>query len=107
MRPNSEGPGRGGAGQRTRRRTRFAGLIAGLVAAILLAAGCSSSSSSGSGGTASASAAATPRRRARAGNGRLTRLPARPGLSLLAVTVVPSTTSLPVSFDPAIPVRSR
>ena len=59
MRPNSEGPGRGGAGQRTRRRARFAGLIAGLAAAILLAAGCSSSSSSGSGGTASASAAAT------------------------------------------------
>ena len=59
MRPNREGPGRGGAGQRTRRRARFAGLIAGLAAAILLAAGCSSSSSSGSGGTASASAAAT------------------------------------------------
>jgi hypothetical protein len=54
-----------------------------------------------------ASAAATPRRRARAGNGRLTRLPARPGLSLLAVTVVPSTTSLPVRLDPATPVSSR
>jgi len=54
-----------------------------------------------------ASAATTPRRRARAGNGRLTRLPAPPGLSLLAVTLVPSTTSLPVSFAPAIPARSR
>ena len=54
-----------------------------------------------------ASAATTARRRARAGNGRLTRLPAPPGLSLLAVTLVPSTTSLPVSFDLAIPVRSR
>ena len=54
-----------------------------------------------------ASAATTARRRARAGNGRLTRLPAPPGLPLLAVTLVPSTTSLPVSFDPAIPVRSR
>jgi hypothetical protein len=47
-----------------------------------------------------ASAATTARRRARAGNGRLTRLPAPPGLSLLAVTLVPSTTSLPVSFEP-------
>ena len=51
--------------------------------------------------TAAASAAVTPRRRARAGNGRLARLPAPPGLSLLAVTLVASTTSLPVSFDPA------
>jgi ABC-type branched-subunit amino acid transport system substrate-binding protein len=60
VRPNSEGPGRGGAGQRTRRRARFAALIAGLVAAILLAAGCSSSSSgSSSSSTGSASAAAT------------------------------------------------
>jgi hypothetical protein len=54
-----------------------------------------------------ASAAITVRRRARAGNGRLTRLPAPPGLSLLAVTLVPSTTSLPVSYDPAVPGRSR
>jgi hypothetical protein len=54
-----------------------------------------------------ASAATTPRRRARAGNGRLARVSALPGLSLLAVTLVPSTTSLPVSFDPAIPVRSQ
>jgi ABC-type branched-subunit amino acid transport system substrate-binding protein len=46
VRPNSEGPGRGGAGRRTRRRTRFAGLIGALVAAVLVAAGCSSSSSS-------------------------------------------------------------
>ena len=44
-----------------------------------------------------AAMAATPaRRRVRARSGRL-----RPGLSLLAVTVVPSTTSLPVSLDPA------
>jgi hypothetical protein len=50
--------------------------------------------------TAAASAAVTPRKRARAGNGRLARLPAPPGLSLLAVTLVASTTSLPVSFDP-------
>ena len=50
---------------------------------------------------AAPSAAITPRRRARAGNGRLARLPAPPGLSLLAVTLVASTTSLPVSFDPA------
>jgi ABC-type branched-subunit amino acid transport system substrate-binding protein len=54
VRPNSEGPGRGGAGRR--RSTRFAGLIAALVAAALLAAGCSSASSSSS---SSSSAAAT------------------------------------------------
>jgi len=54
VRPNSEGPGRGGAGRRIQRRTRFAGLIAALVAAVLLAAGCSSASSS-----SSSSAAAT------------------------------------------------
>jgi ABC-type branched-subunit amino acid transport system substrate-binding protein len=60
VRLNSEGPGRGGAGQRRRRRARFAGLIAGLVAAILLAAGCGSSSSgSGSSSTGGASAAVT------------------------------------------------
>jgi ABC-type branched-subunit amino acid transport system substrate-binding protein len=60
VRLNSERPGRGGAGQRRRRRARFAGLIAGLVAAILLAAGCGSSSSgSGSSSTGGASAAAT------------------------------------------------
>jgi ABC-type branched-subunit amino acid transport system substrate-binding protein len=57
VRPNSEGPGRGGAGRRTQRRTRFAALTGALVAAVLLAAGCSSSSSSSS---SSASAAATP-----------------------------------------------
>src|ERR1700722_15322007 len=45
-----------------------------------------------------ASAATTVRKRARAGNGRLARLSAPPGLSLLAVTLVPSTTSLPVSL---------
>jgi ABC-type branched-subunit amino acid transport system substrate-binding protein len=54
VRPNSEGPGRGGAGRHTRRRARFAGLIAVAAAAVLLAAGCSSSSSS------SAPAAAAP-----------------------------------------------
>jgi ABC-type branched-subunit amino acid transport system substrate-binding protein len=59
VRPISAGPGRGGAGQRTRRRARVAGLVAGLVAAVLLAAGCSSSSSPGNGSTGSASAAAT------------------------------------------------
>jgi len=44
-----------------------------------------------------ASAAVTPIRRARAGNGRLARLPALPDLSLLTVTLMSSTTSLPVS----------
>ena len=57
VRPNSEGPGRGGTGRRIPRRTRFAALIAVLAAAILLAAGCSSSSSSS--GSTSTSAAAT------------------------------------------------
>jgi hypothetical protein len=46
---------------------------------------------------AAASAAVTPRRRARAGSRRLALLPAPPGLSLLAVTLVSFTTSLPVS----------
>jgi hypothetical protein len=44
-----------------------------------------------------ARAAITPSRRARAGNGRRACLPASPGLSLLAVTLVSFTTSLPVS----------
>jgi hypothetical protein len=34
-------------------------------------------------------------------------VPPRPGPSLLGLTPVPSTTSLPVSGDPATPVRSR
>jgi ABC-type branched-subunit amino acid transport system substrate-binding protein len=55
VRPNSEGPGRSGAGRQIQRRTRFAGLITALFAAVLLAAGCSSASSSSS----SSSAAAT------------------------------------------------
>ena len=33
--------------------------------------------------------------------------PPRPGPSLLGLTPVPSTTSLPVRFDPATPVRSH
>jgi ABC-type branched-subunit amino acid transport system substrate-binding protein len=57
VRPNSEGPGRGGTGRRIPRRTRFAALVAVLAAAVLLAAGCSSSSSSS--GSTSTSAAAT------------------------------------------------
>jgi ABC-type branched-subunit amino acid transport system substrate-binding protein len=61
VRPNSEGPGRGGAGRRTRRRTRFVALTAATVTAVLVAAGCSSSSSStsSSGGGSSATATAT------------------------------------------------
>ena len=60
MRPSSEGPGRGGTGRRIARRTRLAGVITALLAAVLLAAGCSSSSSnSSSGSTGSSSAAAT------------------------------------------------
>jgi len=43
-----------------------------------------------------ASAAITPSRRAGAGSGRFARPPAPPGLSLLAVTLVSFTTSLPV-----------
>jgi len=34
-------------------------------------------------------------------------VPPRPGPSLLGLTPAPSTTSLPVSFDPATPVRSQ
>ena len=48
MRPNSEGPGRSGAGRQIRRRARLGGVVAALAAAVLLAAGCSSSSSSSS-----------------------------------------------------------
>ena len=59
MRPNSEGPGRGGAGRTDPQTHAFRRADRGLAAAVLLAAGCSSSSSSGSGSTASASAAAT------------------------------------------------
>jgi ABC-type branched-subunit amino acid transport system substrate-binding protein len=43
---NSEVPGRGGTGRRTRRSTRIAGLTAAIAAAVLVAAGCSSSTSS-------------------------------------------------------------
>jgi len=59
VRPNSEGPGRGGAGRRIRRRARFAGLLAATVAAVLLAAGCSSASSSSTGSAAPATSAAS------------------------------------------------
>ncbi len=61
MRPNNEGPGRGGAGQQTRRRPRLALIIAALGAAVMLAAGCSSASnsSSSSGSVAATSAAAS------------------------------------------------
>jgi len=59
VRPNSEGPGRGGTGRRIPRRTRLAGVITALLAAVLLAAGCSSSSSSSSGSTSTSAAAAT------------------------------------------------
>jgi hypothetical protein len=54
---------------------------------------------------AAARTAITPSRRARAGSGRPRRLP--PGLSLLAVTLVPSMTSLPVSVDPATLVSAQ
>ena len=46
MTVNSEVPGRGGTGRRTRRSTRIAGLTAAIAAAVLVAAGCSSSTSS-------------------------------------------------------------
>ncbi|HEX4289144.1 MAG TPA: ABC transporter substrate-binding protein [Trebonia sp.] len=59
MRPNSEGPGRYGAGRRIRRRTRFVALIGALAAAVLLAAGCSSSSSNGSSSASSPAATAS------------------------------------------------
>ncbi|HEX3924781.1 MAG TPA: ABC transporter substrate-binding protein [Streptosporangiaceae bacterium] len=58
MRPNSEEPGRGGAGRPIHRRTRFATLIAALAAAALLAAGCGSSGSSG--GNSPSAAATSP-----------------------------------------------
>ena len=55
--------------------------------------------------TAASSAVITPATRVRLG----IRLPApvRRGPSLLGLTPVPSTTSLPVSVDPAAPGRSR
>lgn len=71
MRPNNESPGRG-HGRRTPRRTRVAGMMTALVAAVLVAAGCSTSTSSSSApassapastsapSTASTSAAAAP-----------------------------------------------
>jgi ABC-type branched-subunit amino acid transport system substrate-binding protein len=59
VRPNSERPGRSGAGRHMRRRVRFAALAAALAAAVLLAAGCSSSSSSSSGSSAPAAASAS------------------------------------------------
>jgi hypothetical protein len=49
-----------------------------------------------------ASAVITPSRRVRTGNGRVTRLPAPPGLSLLAVTLVSFTTSLPVRVPASV-----
>jgi len=55
--------------------------------------------------TAASSAVITPARRVRLGIRRP--VPPRPGPSLLGLTPVPSTTSLPVSLDPATPVRSR
>jgi ABC-type branched-subunit amino acid transport system substrate-binding protein len=60
VRPNTEGPGRSGAGRRIPRSTRFAGLVAALTAAVLLAAGCSSSSSSSSSTPANSSSASAP-----------------------------------------------
>jgi hypothetical protein len=55
--------------------------------------------------TAASSAVITPARRVRLDIRRPA--PPRPGPSLLGLTPVPSTTSLPVSLDPAMPVRSR
>jgi hypothetical protein len=57
VRPNSEGPGRGGTGRHVRRRTHLAGLAAALVTAVLLAAGSSAGGSSTSSGSSSAPAA--------------------------------------------------
>jgi ABC-type branched-subunit amino acid transport system substrate-binding protein len=59
VRPNSEGPGRSGAGRQIRRRARLGGVVAALVAAVLLAAGCSSSSSSSSSSSAPAATASS------------------------------------------------
>ncbi len=59
MRPNNESPGRGGTGRRTPRRTRVAGMMTALVAAVLVAAGCSSSTSSSSSAPASSAPAST------------------------------------------------
>jgi hypothetical protein len=55
--------------------------------------------------TAAARAATSAAKRVRLGIRRP--VPPRPGPSLLGLTPVPSTTSLPVSGDPATPVRSR
>ena len=55
--------------------------------------------------TAAISAAVTPKKRARLCICRPA--PLRPGLSLLGLTSVPSTTSSPVRFDPATPACSR
>jgi hypothetical protein len=55
--------------------------------------------------TAAASTATSAAKRVRLGVRRP--VPPRPGPSLLGLTPVPSTTSLPVSGDPATPVRSR
>jgi ABC-type branched-subunit amino acid transport system substrate-binding protein len=59
MRPNNESPGRGGTGRRVPRRTRVAGVVLALSAAVLLAAGCSSSSTSSTSAPASTSSATT------------------------------------------------
>jgi len=59
MRPNNESPGRGGTERRTPRRTRVAGMVVALAAAVLLAAGCSSSSSTSSSAPASSAPAST------------------------------------------------
>ncbi len=58
MTPNSEKPGRVGTGRKTRRSTRFAGMIGAVAAAVLLAAGCSSSSTSSTSAPASSTPAA-------------------------------------------------
>ena len=59
MRPNSEGPGRSGAGRQIRRRARLGGVVAALAAAVLLVAACSSSSSSSSSSSAPAATASS------------------------------------------------
>jgi ABC-type branched-subunit amino acid transport system substrate-binding protein len=59
MRPNNESPGRGGTGRHTPRRTRVAGMMTALVAAVLVAAGCSSSASTSSSAPASSAPASS------------------------------------------------
>jgi ABC-type branched-subunit amino acid transport system substrate-binding protein len=59
MRPNNESPGRGGTERRTPRRTRVAGMVVALAAAVLLAAGCSTSSTTSSSAPATSAPAST------------------------------------------------